>query len=59
MFIVLGIGLYRDVQLGVTTTNLHRSLARFLRIVCAMPWQNADGRRPPPAPRRENAAAEC
>jgi len=37
VFIMLGIGLYREVQLAVATTNLHRSLARFVRIVCPMP----------------------
>ena len=36
-FIMLGIGLYRQVQLAVTNTNLYRSLARFVRIVCPMP----------------------
>ncbi len=37
VFIMLGIGLYREVRFGVTTTNLHRSLARFVRIECRMP----------------------
>ena len=32
VFITLGIGLYREAQLGVTTTNLHRSLARFVLV---------------------------
>jgi hypothetical protein len=36
-FIMLGIGLYQEVQLEVSTTNLHRSLARFVRIVCQAP----------------------
>ena len=36
-FIMLGIGLYQEVQLNVSITNLHRSLARFVRIVCQAP----------------------
>lgn len=37
MFIMLGVGLYQEVQLEVSNTNLHRSLARFVRIVCQAP----------------------
>jgi hypothetical protein len=36
-FIMLGIGLYQQMQLEVSTTNLHCSLARFVRIVCPAP----------------------
>jgi hypothetical protein len=37
VFIMLGIALYRQARLAVTTTNLQQSLARFVRIVCPMP----------------------
>ena len=37
VYIMLGIALYREVGLLVTTTNLHRSLAGFVRIVCQRP----------------------
>ena len=37
VYIMLGIALYREARLAVTTTNLQRSLARFVRIVCPMP----------------------
>jgi hypothetical protein len=37
VFITLGIGLYHEVPLNVSTTNLHRSPARFVRIVCQPP----------------------
>lgn len=36
-FIILGIGLHQSVQLDVSTTNLHLSLALFTRIVCQTP----------------------